>query len=547
MKRIVTEIILASLLAVAAAAAPLGKTTLNGPFGAAEWKASAEPLRPGVPGQAPFWNAFATRFIYAPAFDYKPVAGAAKYVFEIKSRHDGSTHVFESAVPHAALSPVWASVPVGMFDLTVTGFSAGGERLGVAGKGAYHRAAPFDGPYLKPVIPYDQSGMLALDKIMEKPYVQYWFTHKAPDISYEFYRHPAKLFGSLVVGAVLHAKWRPETAARSTELARIVADYLIGLTFPKGSYLEYFPPAYSREAEARLPHMKVNNYLIIAAAESGQAFLDLYDHTGDKKYLEAAQRIAATYLKTQLPSGTWRLYLNPHTGEPTAKNLAIPTSTITFLERLRDNHGMKGVDDAIARAVTWIMENPVKTFEWLAQYEDIPLANRAPYQKMSREQPCDFAIYLCKTRAQDPQAIALVEELIRFCEDQFITWEQMEDVLIHRGVRRPPYTVTPDSPGWFSKNWLLPVVHEQYSFWMPSGRNTALMIETYWHAYRATKKEIYRAKALSIANNFTRVQQEHNGDYPTMFTKYPMNFWINNAIYPARVMVNLQRDLEKAL
>ena len=81
---------------------------------------------------------------------------------------------------------------------------------------------------------------------------------------------------------------------------------------------------------------------------------------------------------------------------------------------------------------------------------------------------------------------------------------------------------------------------------MPSGRNTALMIETYWHAYRATKKETYRAKALSIANNFTRVQQEHNGDYPTMFTKYPMNFWINNAIYPARVMVNLQRDLEKA-
>ena len=23
-------------------------------------------------------------------------------------------------------------------------------------------------------------------------------------------------------------------------------------------------------------------------------------------------------------------------------------------------------------------------------------------------------------------------------------------------------------PGWFSKNWLTPVVHEQYGFWMPS-------------------------------------------------------------------------------
>jgi maltose/maltodextrin transport system substrate-binding protein len=292
--------------------------------------------------------------------------------------------------------------------------------------------------------------------------------------------------------------------------------------------------------------MKVNNYLIIAAAESGQAFLDLYDHTGDRKYLEAAQRIAATYLKTQLPNGTWRLYLNPHTGEPTAGNLAIPTSTINYLERLRDSYGLKGFDDAIARAVAWIMENPVKTFEWLAQYEDIPLANRAPYQKMSREQTCDLAIYLCRRRPQDPKAIALVEDLIRFCEDQFVTWEQIEDVLIHSGLHRPPYKITPDSPGWFSVNWLTPVVHEQYGFWMPSGRNTALMIETYWHAYRVTKKEVYRAKALSIANNFTRVQKEHNGDYPTMFTKYPMNFWINNAIYPARVMVNLHEELKRS-
>ena len=101
-------------------------------------------------------------------------------------------------------------------------------------------------------------------------------------------------------------------------------------------------------------------------------------------------------------------------------------------------------------------------------------------------------------------------------------------------------------PGWYSRNWMLPVVHEQYGFWMPSARNTGLMIETYWHAYVATRKEVYRAKALSIANNFTRVQQAHDGDYPTMFTTHPMNFWINNSIYPARVMMRLQQDLDAA-
>jgi maltose/maltodextrin transport system substrate-binding protein len=72
------------------------------------------------------------------------------------------------------------------------------------------------------------------------------------------------------------------------------------------------------------------------------------------------------------------------------------------------------------------------------------------------------------------------------------------------------------------------------------------MIETYWAAFVATQKEVYKAKALSIANNFTRVQREHGGDYPTMFTKYPMNFWVNNSIYPARVMMTLQKKLDAA-
>ena len=57
------------------------------------------------------------------------------------------------------------------------------------------------------------------------------------------------------------------------------------------------------------------------------------------------------------------------------------------------------------------------------------------------------------------------------------------------------------------------------------------------------KKSIW-PKRISIANNFTRVQQLHDGDYPTMFTKYPMNFWINNSIYPAKVMMTLQDNLK---
>ena len=67
---------------------------------------------------------------------------------------------------------------------------------------------------------------------------------------------------------------------------------------------------------------------------------------------------------------------------------------------------------------------------------------------------------------------------------------------------------------------------------MPVTRTAGVMIETYWEAYAATKKEIYLAKAQSIANALTLVQKEHNGDYPTMFTKYPMEFLVKQCGLP---------------
>ncbi len=539
--------------AASAPAGPAGQTVPapRGPFGAAEWKRSAIPLRPGEPGQAPFWNAFAKRFIFAPAFDYRPVENAVTYKYEIWCPKNATHHSFEAKVPHTALTPVWALMPVGIFDLRVIGVAANGQRLGIAGEGRYFRAAPFDGPYHEPVVPYDQSALIALEKVMNKSYVEYWLKNKTPDPEYALYRYAAKMFGSVIIGAVTHARLKPGTsdAARSTQLARIVADYLISISFRPGSPLEFFPPTYHGKwiAEKAISHAQLHNCMMIVAADSGHAYLDLYDLTREPKYLEAAQRIARTYLKSQLDSGSWYLYVNHETGAPTADYISIPTSTINYLERLRNNYGMKDVDAAIQRAFAWIMENPVRTFHWLAQYEDVDMRYFAPYERMSREQACDLAIYLFRRHPDRPDYVELAEDLIRFAEDQFVTWEQMEDLVVtaQLGTLRPPPEVPLSGPGSYAKNWVTPIVHEQYGFWMPSSRNTGLMIETYWDAYVTTKKEVYRAKALSIANNFTRVQQLHGGDYPTFFTKYPMPFWMNNSIYPAKVMMTLQRNLDK--
>src|SRR4051812_47213889 len=73
---------------------------------------SLAPIRPGTPDKAPFWNAQAKQFIWAPAFDFKPVAGARAYRFTVKSE-SGESHAFEAPEPSASLAPIWKGIPAG--------------------------------------------------------------------------------------------------------------------------------------------------------------------------------------------------------------------------------------------------------------------------------------------------------------------------------------------------------------------------------------------------------------------------------------------------
>ncbi|ANE51084.1 AGE family epimerase/isomerase [Flavisolibacter tropicus] len=532
MKRTLYTLLAAAFLAACHTQPSAQTTTDKTAYGKQAWAESVTPVRPGVPGKTPFWNANARQFIYAPAFDYQQVTNATKYRYTITQETNGKTYSFESDVPYTPLSKVWADVPVGYFNLSVAGISAKGDSVGLAGKGRYYRAAPFNGVYHTPALPYDSSARLALDRLMEKDYVTYWFEHKTPKWDYINYSYPAKIYSALVIGAITHARLKAGTpdAQRSTELARIVADYMLSIRFKEGTPWEYFVPTYygPRSEKTTTQHLKPINSFSIMGVDAGNAFLDLYDFTGDKKYLEAAQHIAQTYLKTQLPGGSWYQFVNHETGEPTAKNIVIPTSIINYFDRLQHNYKMQGLEASTQKALDWIMNNPVKTFDWQGQFEDI--AARASYGNLSREQACDLAMYLFRNKKD----LVLAEELVRFSEDQFVIWEQPVKVAFQD-----------PKPGGRSENWITPSVQEQYVFWMPVGRAAGVMMETFLSAYKATGKELYLAKAKSIANSFTLAQKAHNGDYPTYFTKYPLNLWLNSTVYPAKLLMNYRDILEK--
>lgn len=88
---------------------------------------SLKPVRPGIPGGNPFWNGKARRFIYAPAFDFKPVEGAAYYRFTAIA--EGSELTFVSETPTTTLTPIWDNLPLGEVELRVEALADSGKRI----------------------------------------------------------------------------------------------------------------------------------------------------------------------------------------------------------------------------------------------------------------------------------------------------------------------------------------------------------------------------------------------------------------------------------
>jgi len=201
----------------------------------------------------------------------------------------------------------------------------------------------------------------------------------------------------------------------------------------------------------------------------------------------AAQKIAESYAKLQQPNGTWKLKLYLDSGEPVNPNDLIPINVITLFDRLSEQYDLDQFQEVKEHALNWMYQNPVKTFNWEGQYEDVmPLG---AYKNLTQHQACAFAIYLTDPARRNDKNVQLAKELVRFAEDQFVVWEKP----------------LPDEPNSF--NWLTPCVLEQYHFYEAVDASAAKMIATYQALHEATKEDLYLAKAITLANNMTAIQK----------------------------------------
>jgi maltose/maltodextrin transport system substrate-binding protein len=512
---------------------------------------SKQPIRTGEPGKRPFWNRReARRYIFAPAFDFPSVTGACAYRFTLVCE-DGDTHVFTANQPWAPLTPVWDKIPEGGLKITVEGVDASGRSVGAPAELEIYRSPVFSGSYHEPLpISYAEAANNGLRAIFLQSKLQHWLLKGTPDPKFSLYCYAAKEMGAVIRGMVAYSKIAedPEEAANALKIARATADFLIGISIPEGSALEHFPPVYwvNPDPDSALPPFDFEEYKTHRRkAEEGQihmipnsvtlagfGYMDLYDATGESKYLDAARRIARTFANTQLNGGTWPLLTMVDTAEANGPNLTIPTAILIFLDRLKEKYGIAEFDATARKAEQWLFEHSVQTFNWEAQFEDIK--PKEPYENLGFEKATEMAYYLLAHPDAEGERIRLAEQLLLFVEDQFIVWEKprqsWKQVV---GDKFPQRTID---------HWITPGVIEQYiSNQMVTRASTWVMI-AYLEAYKATDKSIYLEKARALANGLVVCQQHHGGgEIPTYPQTIKNILWLNNSMYNSLSLLEVSK------
>ena len=485
------------------------------------------------------WNANAEWFMYAPAFAFKEVKGAASYRFRaIDDVH--VAHEFTAAKPTESLERIWAKLPKGFVSVTCLALDAQGEVVGLAGERTFWKNAAFrEGAYPKAKRSYAEAVKMGFEYLLDRQANRYFLEHGKPDPSYDLNCYPAKMHSATVEAMCGYLKADLPRKDEALKLARLSADYLVSIAEPEGRPLAGWPHTY--EGKNLTAAHYAGQQMLVYPANAGRAFLSLYAATKDERYLAAAKRVAATYLKLQGADGTWYLKLYEKDGKPVNANRLMPNGVIDLLERLYAVTGEASYRAAADRAFAYIDEGPLKTWNWEGQFEDVPPTK--PYENLTKHNACDTAIYLLKRFPNDARRLAQAREILRFAEDQFIAWETpaRKD---GTGFRNRPGFKPRWSHGWQSQYaiWHCPAVMEQYSWYLPIDASAAKLIRTFLAYHAATGDRLALAKARALGDAAVNNQRD-DGLSPTgWFGNYDQyHNWINCHIAVVQALQELCR------
>lgn len=488
------------------------------------------PVRPGYEWDNQFWNKFARKFTYAPAFDFNEVEGAAGYRFTLtqdsgwaymwnnprkalpefpESAHtDILSWSFTDSSPKASLAPVWNEIPVGYTRLKVLALDSEGDTLATAGERIFLRDFPFKSPYPPAVRDYRDAALRAMHFIHNMPAVRHWLTQREPDMSFRYNSYVCKTMGALISLESRYASMCPAVREEALTIAKNTADFVISLSQPDGAPLEAFPPTYYKDNAAAALEENQGTTMMMEPVFVADGFLDLFEACGDSLYLKQAFRILETYGRIQRADGSFPVKVFLETGEAQSQAGAMLHKLIQLCRRMSSDYGYRG--DMCAKAEAWMKDVPMKTFDLTGQFEDVTVLGLESYQNLTNCTAAPYASCLLTSAEVSGSDVKDAETLIRFCEDQFVHWSSL-----------------PDNVGFHRIH--TPCVYEQYKYRMPVDNSTCNVVNAMLDYYDVTGDELMFAKAKALTDALVNVQNPLNGAIYTTwdFNKSDKNIWIN--------------------
>ena len=494
-------------------------------------------IRPGGIAQPGFWTRNAMMFMYRPSLEFARTEGARRYAFTVCGPKAGETLRRTSDAPVLRFTAdEWAKLTPGFVQVVCEPKGASGQPLPQVQSRFFWKKPPFAEGGPTAVCGYAEAARRAYAYLIDMPFLRHMAEKGAPDPAYDLNCYPSKMHPSVVRAMLHYAKLEPSRADAALKLARASADYLLSLAEPKDAPLAGFTPTYSGDklAARKYAGESMNSY----PAGAGSAFLSLYEATKERKYLDAAELIAATYLRSQGEDGTWPLKQELRTGKVIGRNRLFPIPVMSFLGRLHEVTGREDCRAAADRAFAFIENGPLKDWNWEGQFEDVEATDK--YVNLTKHPACSTAIHCLKRFPGDAARLAQARDIIRFSEDQFVDWKRPFDLPL--GKRPPIWGVyaaqwTTES---LAKHRYYPAVSEQYRCYVPVDASAAKLIRTYLALYRAEGKAMDLAKARALGDMMTRVQRA-DGSIPTWWDpdRARKDDWINCMIAAAESLEEL--------
>ncbi len=486
-----------------------------------------EPLRPGYEGRNPYWNIYAKKFLYAPAFDFGEIEGAAQYRFVITDK-DGREISFTADSPHAPLSPVWNDIPVGETRLCVLAMRKSGEVLDTAGVRTFFRDFPFQGPYPEATVPYREAAVKAAFFIHNMPAVQYWSDHTEPDMSYHLNTYATKIIGATILNECIVAREIPARREEALQRARNAAAFLIAQSRPADVPLAWFPPTYYQDLVYSGREENKNKTMTMEGCRAAGVFLTLYDATGEKQYMDRALGIMETLRRLQREDGSLPIKVDFMTGEPVNDVGAMLGPLVSLIQRLERDYQIHDYTPMRRKAEEWMRKVAITTFNLTGQFEDVSVLGLHMYENLTNCTAAPYAQYLLDKDTVSPEDLADAVDLIRLSEDQFVHWDFL-----------------PNKDG--IKPFCAPCVFEQYKYEMAVDNSSCNVANAYLSLYEATGDRLALAKGKALIDNLTIVQDPITGRIPTLLEfrgkqkEYNTFFWINCCVASIQTLLRMEK------